>query len=652
MVFGGGSRVGGRFQASTYGGQHVNFFGNDRRLFCCVRPFGWSVVAVLLGLAPGAAGAYTQPASVLDAAGGRVTGASHESITAVAQGHPVGRMSSASYITYPGFLSAFNLSTNDLDLDGIIDENDSDDDSDGILDWNDNCPLVSNVGQADGDGDGRGDACDNCLGAQNASQTDTDGDGRGDACDNCPGTANADQLDNELDGVGDVCDADDDNDGVADGLDNCPTVWNANQADTNGDGQGDVCEANAHPPVIHPISAQPVLAFQTLNFTIYASDGDGTLPTLSAVALPENATMTPGVSGTNRTGVFQWTPDNTEVGVHPVKFIATDGTYTATRSVRIYVSYASEPTNSEGVPLSLQQWSPITNMEADVGVASRVDVETASGLTYKVYYSDQGVASNMGWVLLTQFVASNDSVSVTDGGSANAGKRSYNVRIEEETTTHVGSWTANKVPQPIGAGQQFTLMGPPVVTDRRFDGAMGQTLARSLTGSSAGDEDNIFILLSNGDWRRLWLDDQGYWREAGGGYSTYQLPAGAGFFVSRPSSESFQPVFAGPVGNAGTNRMTLNSGWNLISLSEGRTLTLNEAFGSSAQGGASEEESDVFYVFNSDGSWTRLMRVEGWGEPYDGNWFNLQTFGTATNKIEPGKAYYYLRQGGQVDVLF
>lgn len=59
----------------------------------------------------------------------------------------------------------------------------TDGDGDGILDDTDNCPAVSNPGQADGDGDGVGDACDNAPSVFNPSQQDTDSDGTGDAAD-------------------------------------------------------------------------------------------------------------------------------------------------------------------------------------------------------------------------------------------------------------------------------------------------------------------------------------------------------------------------------------------------------------------------------------------------------------------------------------
>ncbi|MFH1724439.1 MAG: LamG-like jellyroll fold domain-containing protein [Elusimicrobiota bacterium] len=45
--------------------------------------------------------------------------------------------------------------------------------SDGVGDVCDNCPAVTNPGQADGDSDGAGDACDNCPAVANPDQADT-----------------------------------------------------------------------------------------------------------------------------------------------------------------------------------------------------------------------------------------------------------------------------------------------------------------------------------------------------------------------------------------------------------------------------------------------------------------------------------------------
>jgi hypothetical protein len=93
----------------------------------------------------------------------------------------------------------------------------------------------------------------------------------------------------------------------------------------------------------------------------------------------------------------------------------------------------------------------------------------------------------------------------------------------------------------------------------------------------------------------------------------------------------------------------------MIGLSEGKTLTIKDTFqDANPVGGASKEEADQIVLQNPDGSWKWLMYVQGWGAPYDGNWFDLQTFTIVTNKLEPGAAYYYFRQpsGGPTDVKF
>ena len=79
----------------------------------------------------------------------------------------------------------------------------TDPDLDGICGASDNCPLVSNPGQADLDGDGEGDVCDACPDSATI-EADLDGDGL--CIDNCAATPNPDQLDGDGDGVGDVCD--------------------------------------------------------------------------------------------------------------------------------------------------------------------------------------------------------------------------------------------------------------------------------------------------------------------------------------------------------------------------------------------------------------------------------------------------------------
>jgi hypothetical protein len=48
------------------------------------------------------------------------------------------------------------------------------------------------------------------------------------------------------------------------------------------------------------------------------------------------------------------------------------------------------------------------------------------------------------------------------------------------------------------------------------------------------------------------------------------------------------------------------------------------------------------------------MYVQGWGAPYDGNWFDLGTYQVvpANEILPPGAAYYYLRRSAATDVEF
>eukprot|EP01083_Nonionella_stella_P220679 789297_1 len=97
-----------------------------------------------------------------------------------------------------------------------------DTDGDGIPDHKDNCPEVSNPAQFDHDGDGVGNACDPDIdgdGILNEDDTDDDeyyfeglNDGQPDATDNCPMVYNYYQPGNpQAYGYGDL-----DNDGVGD----------------------------------------------------------------------------------------------------------------------------------------------------------------------------------------------------------------------------------------------------------------------------------------------------------------------------------------------------------------------------------------------------------------------------------------------------
>ncbi|HOP06244.1 MAG TPA: Ig-like domain-containing protein [candidate division Zixibacteria bacterium] len=88
-------------------------------------------------------------------------------------------------------------------------------------------------------------------------------------------------------------------------------------------------------PVLAAIGARSTDEGVNLNFTVSASDADGTTPTLSATNLPTGASFTDNGDGT---GTFDWTPGYTDAGSYDVTFTASDGSLTDDEIVAITVN--------------------------------------------------------------------------------------------------------------------------------------------------------------------------------------------------------------------------------------------------------------------------------------------------------------------------
>ena len=88
-------------------------------------------------------------------------------------------------------------------------------------------------------------------------------------------------------------------------------------------------------PVLAAIGPRNVNEGANLNFVASATDPDLSIPTLTGLNIPLNATF---VDNGNGTGTFNFDPDFTQSGVYNVTFIASDGTLADSEVVAITVN--------------------------------------------------------------------------------------------------------------------------------------------------------------------------------------------------------------------------------------------------------------------------------------------------------------------------
>ncbi len=180
------------------------------------------------------------------------------------------------------------------------------------------------------------------------------------------------------------------------------------------------------PPVIAPIGPKSTNELQNLNFTVTATDPNGTTPLLTAESVPASATFTDHSDGT---GTFDWTPGSTDNGIYLVSFIASDGALADTEVVSITV------------------YDPGT-----ISVINRISSWT-TGLTHTV-----GSGNNRMLVFAVGHENNGDAPisSVTYGGQTM-------IRVVEATTAatgfqaHVELWYLNEAGITAATSNQFTV---------------------------------------------------------------------------------------------------------------------------------------------------------------------------------------------------
>ena len=411
------------------------------------------------------------------------------------------------------------------------------------------------------------------------------------------------------------------------------------------------------PPVLAAVGHRVGFEGQFFSFVITASDPNTTIPQLEARGLPVGATLTVITNGGHAEGTVSWTPPPGAHGVYPVRFAASDGTFEDWEVARLYVGYTGESLCS-GLPCSLYHWAPaISNIVASTtSTQAHVEWYAVDGVYYDLYSSTNPFAASPVWATLQSGQQGTGSLEQeTDNGLGTAMKRFYRLALTGDSPGTNGLWGV--IRKDVRASD-YTLIAPPLRTDQRFDGGLGAMLAGPLSGNDdgpGGAGDEVVVLNGDGSWRTLYLDSAKVWRESNGDASTYVLAPGQGFMVRRSAPSIARLTFSGAVGNDATQTNRIREGWNIIGLSEGKTLQVKNALATASPvGGTSEEVSDQLVIQNADGSWRRLMYVQGWGAPYDGNWFDLSAFQIATNVLDPGAAYYYYRQpaGGDTDLEY
>jgi hypothetical protein len=291
----------------------------------------------------------------------------------------------------------------------------------------------------------------------------------------------------------------------------------------------------------------------------------------------------------------------------------------------------------------------ITNIVASsTGTQAIVQWKATPGFAYDVLVSGEPLDPMGSWSrAASSQVASASAEQFTDTtfGIADT-QRYYQVVLSGEAPFSNGVWGVLRRDLPGGA---YALVAPPLRSDRSFDGRFGRELAEPLSGHDGGpgDElgDELYLLEPGGRWRMLYLDRTGTWRAEDGTAASDGPAEGQGLLLRRAAGGSARATFVGEVGNDGTRQAVVREGWNILALSEGRPLSLDEAFGQATAGGPAggmfETDADQVIVWDATGFGYWLM--------YDlaGRWVDTATFLPVALKLQPGDVLYYYRQPGR-----
>jgi hypothetical protein len=391
------------------------------------------------------------------------------------------------------------------------------------------------------------------------------------------------------------------------------------------------CPGSTPPRMANP-GAKTFTVGTLSSFQVVANDPGCYGVTLSAAGQPAGPSFTTAGNGTNTVGTFSWNPNLGDEGTYLVRFTATDSSALASSLViRVYVRGIGEATNSGGVPVSQTNWVVDITASPANGANAQVTWSATAGISYDVYYSDNDPSGAMFWTKHGTVLAdaATESLDVPEDP-----QRYYSVVPSGESPTTYGLWGVIKPTIPSG----FSMQSVPLdIADRTMSGELGNALKAVLSNG-----DRVYAMEANGSFTTITLSG-GTWDTA------YTFAEGQGFFVQSASGAT--PRFAGPVGNDGSATRTINPGasptsgrWNILGLSQGKTLSFSSAFATGNFTGTptadwDETVSDLVVIDQGNGNWKRVMRTGS------STWLDLDTFSTPSVNLAPGSAVYYFHYG-------
>jgi autotransporter-associated beta strand protein len=424
-----------------------------------------------------------------------------------------------------------------------------------------------------------------------------------------------------------------------------------------------VCPEDVPPTMNHPGDRTATVGntvFLSVTVTDAASICDP--PDFTAQStIPSFITYEDSTGSASRTRSYTIAPTlASQTNTYPIRITATDSENLTTSLVfLVYIGSSGEPNNNTtNPPPSQTNWFiRITNLEVPVSGNATVEWSSVVGMTYDVYSSTGAPGSGSAWStsVVEQLAAGLvETADVVAAGSM----RFYQVVPHGLSRTDRGVWGIVRPSIPANV----SFMSVPLEGNRDFGGTFGDEMAASLTtagtkiyimepgagvdGSVDGNGDPVDTL----DWIILERTVSGWERFGGGALPV--LNAGQGFLVNNIGG-SASPTFSGPVGNTGTQTITLaggtlsNPGFNIIGISEGKAVAASTAFDAiSVVGSFDENQADQVVIMDP---FRRLIRRS------DGTWYDTgrpNNSGETDLKLLPGQAYYYIRRGAGADLDF